>query len=82
MRRSGVQISSGPQNKNCHKGSFNFVGMEGIEPSTSVLSGQRSTTELAARPWMLVYHTQNFRKIKMRILSDLEIQHSDASKQL
>ena len=25
------------------------VGMEGIEPSTSVLSGQRSTTELHAR---------------------------------
>jgi hypothetical protein len=28
---------------------FLFVGAEGIEPSTSVLSGQRSTTELRAR---------------------------------
>jgi hypothetical protein len=28
---------------------FCYVGAEGIEPSTSVLSGQRSTTELRAR---------------------------------
>ena len=28
-----------------------IVGNEGIEPSTSVLSGQRSTTELIAQVW-------------------------------
>jgi len=37
-----------------------YVGAEGIGPSTSVLSGQRSTTELRARAYNLSKTILNF----------------------
>gem|GEM_PF-5030777 len=36
-----------------------MVGDEGIEPSTSVLSGQRSTTELVAQYSFTCYHNKS-----------------------
>ena len=40
------------------------MGDEGIGPSTSVLSGQRSTTELIARHLLIKILAQNFKNEK------------------
>ena len=55
-RRANLFVRSQKFAKSC------LVGVEGIEPSTSVLSGQRSTTELHAQIIYCVYYFEKVLK--------------------